>query len=1840
MAYNSLHKLRANVLAIKIALKWNTEKGALNELEMSKLRAYSGFGGIKAILHPEGSLEQWQKAGVSKGDQGMYEDMMDLHQLLRKHFGDQAYKQVITSLRNSVLTSFYTPKIVPSTFYTVLNELGIKPQRIYEPSAGAGIYVHEAFKAFPDLTQVTAVEKDQLTGLILSAINSTYGAKSNTQVRALEETSTSEAGGFDLVVSNIPFGNFSVYDKNLSSTGLTNKIHNYFFAKGLEKLSDGGIMCYLTTDAFLNSPSNRDAREYLFNRADFLAVAVMPDNLMKDTGGTEAPSHLLVVQRRDEKPGLADAEQELLETVLRTNEFGEYSINKYLADRPELICGNNISEDRNQYGQPHQRTWQDGNIEDVGLRLKETLVEGLDLYFVKARYPKYQSSAVDEIPTSTKVLTYLPMPENKVENQVSVQLGLFDIAPAEIIDRAKSYLTDKDLEFIRKDSARIISTIRTTDQPDHEVIVMIVAKPHRSEQYRYKIFSNVQEIKTSQKWYPGTETKQHLDQVSDRLRQYNHKFVYQGDQLLSDAFVLQQSSVNDADLIKSYYREATLVVHDGKIGQLLKLDHGKGKAEFKLLPSQSNVSFYEAYCSLRDQYMQLAEIEASAEPVPDALRKEVDRQYEEFVSVYGSLNTRENRRRILEDRGCGLIVLSSLERRAGNQFVKSDILTTSTVKKEEIFVTDQPSLALAYCLNKVGKVELELISAALQVDREKAIERLGDLIYLDPKTDQWETADRFLSGNVVRKLHNAQLAVNEDPANTQYQRSLAALHGAQPEKIPFELLDFNLGERWIPTTYYKEFADQLFDTQSQVAYFSSIDTFKVKAKRNTKVDHEFAIVPKSGRKMYGYTLLEHALENTSPNFTIEEKSVGGNIIRRPDNDAIQLAYQKIENIRERFVVWLNELPAEKKVELETIYNEKFNCYKLRENDGSHLTFPGLDLQALGVSDLYSSQKNAVWRIIQDRGALIDHEVGLGKTLTMIVASYEMKRLGICNKPVILGLQSNVSQIAATYRTAYPNAKIIAPDENDFMPKNRVRLLHEIKNNNWDCVILTHEQFEKIEQAEEIQQQIFMDLLYNVDKDLQTLEDLGTDISKEMRAGLEVRKNNLAVKLKTVKDRMENRKDSGINFQSIGIDHLFVDESHKFKNLAFTTRHRNVAGLGNAEGSQRAMNMLFAVRTLQQKFDQDLCATFLSGTPISNSLTELYLLFYYLRPRELEAQGIENFDAWAAVYAKKTSDFEFNVANEIVVKERFRFFIKVPELAMAYNEIADYKTADHIRLDKPVIDETLVNIKPTDEQVAFIERLMKFAKTGDATLLGRSMLSKKEDKARMLIATNYAKKLAVDMRLISQSRYFDHPENKISVCARKIAELHKESEAYKGTQLVFCDMGTPGTDGFNVYQALLMKLITEHGIARDSIAFVHSYKRSQKNELFNKVNNGAIRILLGSTEKLGTGNNSQQRIVAIHHLDTPWKPSELEQRNGRGARQGNWVAKQHRDNKVQVFIYATERSLDAYKFNLLRNKQFFISQMKNNQLQVRTIDEGAMDEKSGINFAEYLAILSGDTSLMEKAKLEKKVAALESLKKIHYKEHSRNRWQIEDKTAKLLSASKMIVRLKDDRQHYQSVLKLGKDGIKENPIKLIGVAGNDSEILGNQIIDLYHNWQPKEGKESQRIGSLYGYDLHIERRSFDDRNMLFAQRNGNGLKYYYNNGEPNSENPKLAARYFLNAIARVEQVLEKYQTDTVTLKTEIADLKALNTTEFTREAELQECKKALKELEKQIREKIVTVAKDNEEAIEEAVIIDGVSLPSDDSDSEMQGKVVKLQRDRNQEKMYAQMRKSTRTKFRR
>ena len=639
----------------------------------------------------------------------------------------------------------------------------------------------------------------------------------------------------------------------------------------------------------------------------------------------------------------------------------------------------------------------------------------------------------------------------------------------------------------------------------------------------------------------------------------------------------------------------------------------------------------------------------------------------------------------------------------------------------------------------------------------------------------------------------------------------------------------------------------------------------------------------------------------------------------------------------------------------------------------------------------------------------------------------------------------------------------------------------------------------------------------------------------------------------------------------------MDLSHQFKNLTFNTRHDRVAGLGNSEGSQKALNLLFAIRTIQERTGKDLGATFLSGTTISNSLTELYLLFKYLRPKELERQDIRCFDAWAAIFAKKTTDFEFNVTNNIVQKERFRYFIKVPELAAFYNEITDYRTAEDVGVDRPDKNEVLHNIPPTPDQEYFIKQLMEFAKTGDATLLGRLPLSETEEKAKMLIATDYARKMALDMRMIDPE-YEDHPDNKASHCARTIAEYYRKYDAQLGTQFVFSDLGTYQPGGWSVYTEIKRKLVEDYGIPAHEIRFIQECKSEKSRKaVIEAMNEGYVRVLFGSTSMLGTGVNAQRRAVAIHHLDTPWRPSDLAQRDGRAVRKGNEIAKLYADNKVDVIIYAVEKSLDSYKFNLLHCKQTFISQLKSGAMGARTIDEGAMDEKSGMNFSEYMAILSGNTDLLDKAKLEKRIASLEGERKSFNKGKRESELKLECKTGELRNNQATIAAMTEDWEKFTAAAQTDKEGNRLNLLKIDGLDSTDEKEIGKRLQEIAKN--AATGGQYKRIGELYGFPIEVvseptlrDGLEFTDNRFVVA---GN-YRYNYNNGHLAMADTHAAATNFLNALEKIPGIIDQYKKKNEVLEQEIPQLQAIAGKVWKKEDELKQLKSELAALDRKIQ----------------------------------------------------------------
>ncbi len=1245
--------------------------------------------------------------------------------------------------------------------------------------------------------------------------------------------------------------------------------------------------------------------------------------------------------------------------------------------------------------------------------------------------------------------------------------------------------------------------------------------------------------------------------------------------------------------IQYFHQNGSMVVDNGQVGFLSEVrKNGATFTPLPIKPEQEKRAML--YITLSETYQQLYHYEAETHEESADLREYLNQYYDEFVDRYGNLNEKQNAKFILMDAN-GRDALA-LERGENGHFVKADIFDHPVAfAVDEVTSVDTPMEALSASLNKYGEVNLEYMGSLVDMEQDAMIDSLAGHIFYNPLVANYEIADRFIAGNVVQKAEEVKAWIDREeerikdfpgfdgvePFIAMSKESLRALEEATPRRITFDELDFNFGERWIPTGIYSAYMSNLYGTEVKIVYAPSMDEYSVDAQhKNMKIWEEYCV--RGHYRTYdGMNLLKHALHNTVPEI---KKCIGqdenGHDIKVPDAEAIQLANTKIDEIRNGFTEWLEAQSPEFKEQLVDMYNRKFNCFVRPHYDGSHQTFPDINMKLLGercnVKSIYQSQKDCVWMLKQNGGGICDHEVGTGKTLIMCMAAHEMKRLGLAHKPMIIGLKANVAEIAMTYQAAYPNARILFADAKSFEAKNRVNFFNQIKNNDYDCVIMSHDQFGKIPQSPEIQQEILQAELDTVEENLEVVKQQGKDVSRGMLKGLIKRKENLTAKLETLQYQMEQNKDSIVDFRQMGIDHIFVDESHQFKNLMFNTRHDRVAGLGNSEGSQRALNLLYAIRTIQERTGKDLGATFLSGTTISNSLTELYLLFKYLRPKELERQDIRCFDAWAAIFAKKTTDYEFNVTNSIVAKERFRYFIKVPELAAFYNEITDYKTAEDVGVDRPAKNEILHNIPPTPQQEEFIQKLMEFAKSGDATILGREALSETEEKAKMLIATDYARKMALDMRMISPA-YEDDPDNKASHCAKMIAEYYHKYDAQKGTQFVFSDLGTYKPGEWNVYSEIKRKLIEDYGIPAHEIRFIQECKteRSRK-AVIQAMNDGDVRVLFGSTSMLGTGVNAQKRAVAIHHLDTPWRPSDLTQRDGRAIRAGNEIAKLYADNKVDVIIYAVEKSLDSYKFNLLHCKATFIAQLKSGALGARTIDEGSMDEKNGMNFSEYMAILSGNTDLLDKAKLEKRIAALESERKSFNKGRGDSEFKLQTITHDIANNEAAIERMRADWERYDKVVQRDKEGNPINNLTIDTCNLSDEKNMGIHLQGLAQRTDTHG--LYQRIGKVYGFPISIisERVVSDGvekvQNRFVVEGN---YKYKYNNGQLAMADTHAACMNFVNALEKIPGIIAQYEERTAKLKADVPILEGIMAKTWGKEDKLKQLKSELAALDRKI-----------------------------------------------------------------
>ena len=1901
MAYNRKQRLNDNIKAIETAFILDREQRTPTARERLLLERYCGFGGLKCILNPARELAD--AVHWAKSDLELFAPTVELHRLIRENSKNESeYKQLMDSLKQSVLTAFYTPSAVTEALMDVLKEHQIIPEKVLEPSAGIGAFVDSVLDNNPK-ADIMAFEKDLLTGKILRHLH----PEQKVRIEGFEKIEKPFNDYFDLAISNIPFGDVAVFDPSYTAMKgmralVTRRIHNYFFVKALDTVRDGGLVAFITSQGVLNAKNNSAARFMMLYHADLVSAIRLPNNLFTENANTEVGSDLIILQKNTQKESLR-GDDNLLDTVY--NDENRIPTNNYFLEHPERIIHTTAKLDTDPFGKPAMIYTHEDGVEGIAEDLRKMLHEDFKKNLNLNRY-----LGIEEQQEETKVAqqaevevkqengketldigqTEQPHLYNNVESnnadepgshhertvhqQPPVQMTLFDLWGMEEEDRLTIKETKKQVskqtgkattttkpsakKTAKKKASPLVKAVNPTAKfetkplenkeksfdeanvnantpdveakkilpgdepyasisweenppingfyemmmtmtPEDRVLLRQKAELHRQEQLKALGVEDTLDPKFKPPMEPievlkvqighgqskGNEAKED-SKTQSTLKETNHEREQQKEQERKREELAKKKE--DAmkprpfdEKLESFHREGSMVFDSARNIGVLK-DLTKYGATF--MPLDLNMEQKEKavlYIALRDAYQKLYTYEAEEQTENKQMRESLNVYYDAFFIRFGSLNAKQNVKFILMD-ASGRDMLS-LERVENGQFTKSDIFDHPvSFSLDEVSHVDSPEEALTASLNKFGRIDLPYMTELSDMPEQELTEALKGRIYYNPLIDGYEIADRFIAGNVIEKAERIEEWLKENPDHAIVRESLEALKASIPEPIAFEDLDFNFGERWIPTGVYSAYMSHLFNTQVSIVYSDSMDEYSAKCSMKTMAITDEYMVKGYYRHYDGMSLLKHALHNTCPDMM---KSIGedehGNDIKVRDSEGIQLANAKIDEIRNGFTEWLEEQSDSFKERLTTMYNRKFNCFVRPKYDGSHQTFPGLDLKALGgkygVKSVYPSQKDCVWMLLQNGGGICDHEVGTGKTLIMCMAAHEMKRLGMAHKPMIIGLKANVAEIAATYQTAYPHARILYASEKDFSTKNRVSFFNNIKNNDYDCVIMSHDQFGKIPQSPELQRQILQAELDTVEENLEVIRTQGKDVSRGMLKGLEKRKQNLEVKLQKIAYSIEQRTDDVVDFRMMGIDHLFVDESHQFKNLMFNTRHDRVAGLGNSEGSQKALNMLFAIRTIQERTGRVLGATFLSGTTISNSLTELYLLFKYLRPKELERQDIRCFDAWAAIFAKKTTDFEFNVTNNIVQKERFRYFIKVPELAAFYNEITDYRTAEAVGVDRPQKNEILHNIPPTPEQEDFIQKLMEFAKTGDATILGRQPLSETEEKAKMLIATDYARKMALDMRMIDPTCE-DHPDNKASHCAKMIADYYKRYDNHKGTQFVFSDLGTYRSGEWNVYSEIKRKLIEDYGIPSSEIRFIQECKNERaRKAVIAAMNEGSVRVLFGSTSMLGTGVNAQKRCVAIHHLDTPWRPSDLAQRDGRGVRAGNEIAKLYADNKVDVIIYAVEKSLDSYKFNLLHCKQTFISQLKSGALGARTIDEGAMDEKSGMNFSEYMAILSGNTDLLDKAKLEKKIASLEGERKSFNKGKRDSETKLQSKTAELGNNKASLKGMTEDYGKFMGKARKDKDGNILNLITLDGVESTNLEVIGKHLQMLAE--KETTGGQYKRIGEIYGFPVKIvSETSFENGlpfvdNRFFVEGN---YKYQYNYGHIAKSDPIAAANNFLNALQKIPSYIEQYDSRCKALEKEIPQLEEIAGKTWKKEEELKGLKAELAALDRKIQ----------------------------------------------------------------
>ena len=1493
------------------------EKGerVLDESAQEVLARYVGWGGLSEVFDEE-RTGQWSEA----------------RKFLKENLSLEEYE----AAKESTLTAFFTPKTVIDSVYKTVLDMGFKQGNILEPSMGIGHFIGNLPEQMSQ-SKFYGVELDRVSGRIGRLLY----PNSDIQIKGFEETGFSN-NFFDLVLGNVPFGDFKVNDREYKRNNFL--IHDYFFAKSIDKVRNGGVIAFITSSGTMDK-KDESIRKYINARAEFLGAIRLPNDTFKGLAGTEVTSDIIFLKKRD-----SVLERDDSWVYLEEDENG-LTYNKYFVDHPEMVLG---------------------KMEEVSGRFGNTLAclskENADL-------KELLECAGKQISASTRY--------EEIE------------------------LLDDEISFIP-----------ATDDVKN---------------FSYTILNN-----------------------------------------------------------EVYYRENSLFIkkeipdkNKEKIRDYLKLKEALKDVIYKQKEDFSD-----------------AEIKASQEILNEV--------YDGFSKKHGFVNTLSNTRALREDSNFPLVSSIEVLDEEENFKAKGDIFSKRTISKAKVINHVDTSLeALVLSISQKGYVDFDYMQGLTDKDRSTIITELKGEIFLNIREENvksnqkfsfnledgdlpfscsddrnsfkyaYVTKDEYLSGNIREKIgvidsyifriSRTKRILSDDKETEkelldtelnrlEYQK--AELQKVMPKELEASEINIRLGATWIPVKDIERFIFETLKTPGYARWnihvkFSGLTSeWNIEGKSQDR-GNDLAEMTYGTSRVSAYKLIEDALNLKETKIFDQIENPDGSKTSVLNKKETMLAGQKQELLKEEFQNWIFS-DQERRNRLVKTYNERFNSIRNREYDGSNLSFEGM---GEGIA-LYEHQKNAIARILYGGNSLLAHVVGAGKTFEMVASSMEAKRLGMCTKSLFVVPNHLTGQIGREFMQLYPSANIMVADKKDFEPKNRKRFIGKIATGEYDAVIIGHSQFEKIPMSKEYQEKHIKD---QIDEIINYVEEYKHDRNQNFTVKeLQKTRKKLETRLEKLND--DFKKDDVITFEELGVDKLIVDEAHNYKNLYLYTKMRNVAGIGQTEAF-KSSDMFMKCRYMDEMTNGK-GIVFATGTPVSNSMTELYTMQRYLQYEELKKNGLEHFDSWASTFGETQSAFELSPEGTgYRVKTRFSKFYNLPELMSLFKEVADIQTADMLNLPVPKAHFEVIKTMPSDEQKEILKALSERADK----VRNRAV---EPDEDNMLKITNDGKKLALDQRLINPL-LSDNPDSKVNVCVKNVFSIWDKTKEDKSTQLIFSDMSTPkGDDSFNIYDDIREKLVGM-GIPKDEIAFIHEANSDkQKDEMFAKVRNGEIRILMGSTQKMGAGTNVQKKLIALHDLDVPWRPADLEQRAGRIIRQGN----ENKDKGgVYIYRYITENTFDAYLWQTIENKQKFISQIMTSKTPVRVAED--VDESS-LNYAEIKALATGDPKIKEKMDLDNEVTKLKMLE-ANYKS---NRYRLEDKVAKtypeeIARIEKLIEAVKKD---ISLVEPQGEGENRFTSLILHGEKIMDKKEAGERLLEAIKNVKVNESKV---IGQYRNLDLEVSYNIF-------------------------------------------------------------------------------------------------------------------------------------------------------------